>query len=100
MKAKLLLLVPGLLLLVSALAGAQGTAFIYQGRLTSSGSPANGTYDFRFALSNAISGGNHVVRHHSVNTTDQNEFLVSGVSDFCGVDARTAGRQRPHKNHP
>jgi hypothetical protein len=31
---------------------AQGTAFTYQGRLNSSGSPANGNYDFTFTLFN------------------------------------------------
>jgi len=31
-------------------AHAQGTAFVYQGSLTSSGAPANGTYDFTFTL--------------------------------------------------
>jgi hypothetical protein len=38
-------------------AAAQGTAFIYQGQLQNGGSPANGLYDFQFALSNAPSGG-------------------------------------------
>jgi hypothetical protein len=33
-------------------ASAQGTAFTYQGQLQNSGSPANGTYDFSFALYN------------------------------------------------
>jgi len=32
---------------------AQGTAFTYQGQLQSGGSPANGNYDFTFALYNA-----------------------------------------------
>jgi hypothetical protein len=36
---------------------AQGSAFTYQGRLTDSGSPANGNYDLRFTLYDAISGG-------------------------------------------
>jgi len=31
-------------------AHAQGTAFTYQGRLNSSGSPANGSYDLAFTL--------------------------------------------------
>ncbi|HMD55678.1 MAG TPA: hypothetical protein VKJ65_14120, partial [Phycisphaerae bacterium] len=39
---------------------AQGTAFTYQGRLNGGGSPANGLYDFQFALSNAPSGGSQV----------------------------------------
>jgi hypothetical protein len=41
-------------------AAAQGTAFSYQGQLQSDGSPANGLYDFQFALSNAPSGGSQV----------------------------------------
>jgi Chaperone of endosialidase len=36
---------------------AQGTAFTYQGRLNANGAPANGIYDFDFALFNASSGG-------------------------------------------
>ena len=38
-------------------AHAQGTAFTYQGQLNAGGSPANGLYDFSFALYNAASGG-------------------------------------------
>src|ERR1035437_5315798 len=51
-----------LLTLVSQLATAhaQGTAFTYQGRLNSGGSPASGLYDFVFSLSNAPSGGSQV----------------------------------------
>jgi hypothetical protein len=37
-----------------------GTSFTYQGRLEESGSPANGTYDFRFILYDAPAGGNQV----------------------------------------
>ncbi|MGA2248906.1 MAG: hypothetical protein ABSH48_28465, partial [Verrucomicrobiota bacterium] len=36
---------------------AQGTAFTYQGRLNTGGSPANGSYDFVFFLDNASTGG-------------------------------------------
>jgi hypothetical protein len=38
-------------------ATAQGTAFNYQGHLIDSGSPANGSYDLRFALYNASASG-------------------------------------------
>ncbi|MSU59183.1 MAG: hypothetical protein EXS35_13625 [Pedosphaera sp.] len=38
-------------------AHAQSTAFTYQGALTDGGSPANGSYDLRFALFDALSGG-------------------------------------------
>src|SRR5689334_22891316 len=37
---------------------AQGTAFTYQGRLNSSGVPANGTYDFVFTIFASSSGLN------------------------------------------
>ncbi len=37
-----------------------GTSFTYQGRLTRSGSPANGTFDFRFILYNQLNGGAQV----------------------------------------
>ncbi len=36
---------------------AQGTAFTYQGRLNDGANPANGTYNLRFALFDAASGG-------------------------------------------
>ena len=36
---------------------AQGTAFTYQGRLNDGVGPANGTYDLRFAIYDAASGG-------------------------------------------
>ncbi len=35
---------------------AQGTAFLYQGRLLDQGNPANGLYDLRFALYNTAAG--------------------------------------------
>jgi photosystem II stability/assembly factor-like uncharacterized protein len=39
---------------------AQGTAFMYQGRLNDSGSPANGNYDLRFRVYDAVTDGNPV----------------------------------------
>jgi hypothetical protein len=39
---------------------AMGTAFTYQGRLTSGGTPANGSYDFQFILYDSLIGGNQV----------------------------------------
>ncbi len=52
-----------LCLLTSALglpAFAQGTAFTYQGRLNDGTGPANGTYQLRFALFDALTVGNQV----------------------------------------
>jgi hypothetical protein len=39
---------------------AQGTAFTYQGRLQTNGTPANGSYDMTFSLYNVSSGGSVV----------------------------------------
>ena len=41
-------------------ASAQGTAFTYQGRLLDNGAPANGLYDLRFELRDALVAGNPV----------------------------------------
>jgi hypothetical protein len=52
-----------LLALASAPCAAQaplGSAFTYQGELASAGSPATGTYDIRFRLYDAASGGNQI----------------------------------------
>jgi hypothetical protein len=39
---------------------AQGTAFMYQGQLNDGGSPANGIYDLRFAVFDAVTNGNAI----------------------------------------
>jgi hypothetical protein len=39
---------------------AQGSAFVYQGKLTNGGAAANGTYQFEFKLFDAASGGGQV----------------------------------------
>src|SRR6266496_4241963 len=44
------------ILISAAGAFAQGTAFTYQGRLFDAGSPANGIYDLRFNVYDALSG--------------------------------------------
>jgi hypothetical protein len=56
MKTKLFLPLTALLALANV-AAAQGTGFTYQGRLQNGGLPANGSYDLRFALHDAASGG-------------------------------------------
>src|SRR5256885_5886605 len=45
------------ILLSTLAASGQGTAFTYQGRLSDSGASANGTYDLRFNLYDALTGG-------------------------------------------
>src|SRR5215510_14002969 len=41
-------------------ASAQGTAFVYQGRLNDGANPANGGYDLRFSLYTSDPGGSQV----------------------------------------
>lgn len=68
---------------------ALGTGFSYQGRLAEGGSPANGVYDFEFALFDALAGGAQVA-----NTVQRDDVSVSsglftteldfGASAFSG----------------
>ena len=61
MKTRILLVVTGLsLFTVITNLHAQGTAFSYQGWLNDGANPANGTYNLRFALFDALTLGNQV----------------------------------------
>ena len=52
-------LLPAASFLAAALnLSAQGTAFMYQGRLNDAGAPANTNYDFRFTVYDAVTNGN------------------------------------------
>jgi hypothetical protein len=59
-----------------------GTAFTYQGRLTDAGSPANGTYDFRFTLYDAATGGAAVGTPVTANGVAVAEGLFASLLDF------------------
>jgi len=63
-------------------AQAQGTAFLYQGRLDSSGSPANGSYDFQFVLFNAEQLGSPVGSILTNSTVSVSNGLFSATLDF------------------
>ncbi len=52
-----LLLFTLMLLLTAHTSLAQSSAFTYQGRLTDSGAPSNGTYELEFKLYDALTGG-------------------------------------------
>jgi hypothetical protein len=74
-----LICVVTLLLLTTAAARAfaQGTAFIYQGRLTDAGNPANGTYEMQFKLFDTLTVGTGTQQGTTItNPTVQ----VTGVS--------------------
>jgi N-acetylneuraminic acid mutarotase len=78
-----------------------GTTFTYQGRLSTSGVPANGTYDLRFSLWDAESGGNflgNAITNASMSvaggifvaTVDFGNFF-DGSSRWVEIGARTNG---------
>ncbi len=83
-------------------AHAQGTAFTYQGRLNDNGSPAHGTYDFRFKLFEDPSGNTQAGSAVLTNgialtnglftvTIDFGAGLFNGSNYWLEVDARTNG---------
>ncbi|NOZ95289.1 MAG: hypothetical protein GXP47_11220 [Acidobacteria bacterium] len=70
--------------------GTVGTAFTYQGRLTDGGRPANGTYDLRFRLYNAASGGTQVGSTVTKDDVSVSDGLFSVQLDFGNVFDGTA----------
>jgi hypothetical protein len=87
---KIIRLFPALMLVVlmlatrSILAGPLGTAFTYQGQLTSGGSPANGNFDIEFALYISASGGT-AVDTVDVSGIAVSEGLLNASVDFTDV---------------
>src|SRR5213593_633996 len=71
-----------LLLSASNAAQAQGTAFTYQGRLSDGGNPANGSYDFRFALYTADTGGSQTGPTLTNSPVAANNGLFTATLDF------------------
>jgi hypothetical protein len=91
MKTKLALIKgAALLLLLSTLNSqlstwAQGTAFTYQGRLTDTSSPANGSYDLRFTVYDALTGGSAVGGPLTNTSTAVSNGVFTVVLDFGTV---------------
>ena len=76
-----------LLLLLAALfaarlAGAQGTAITYQGRLVQNGEPATGIYDLRFTLHDTLAGVATVAGPLSNPTVGVSNGLFTVTIDF------------------
>ena len=61
---------------------AQGTAFTYQGRLNNNGSPANGSYDFRFKLYADSLGNTQVSASYLTNAIPVTNGLFITPIDF------------------
>jgi hypothetical protein len=71
-------------LFYSAHAAPLGTAFTYQGRLVDNGSPANGNYDLRFTLYDALSGGSTIGVPIANAPTAVSNGLFTVTLDFGG----------------
>ncbi len=90
MKTSLLLCLLLATALSRGLAAPLDSTIVYQGRLTDAGSPANGTYDLRFTLYDAVNGGNPV---GGLSTSDDlsvanglfNATLDFGFTPFDGM---------------
>jgi len=62
--------------------GAQGTGFVYEGRLNDGGSPADGSYDITFALFDGVSGTGQVGGTVTNLATPVGDGLFTVVLDF------------------
>jgi len=99
MQTRLILsLTAGLLLFMAARLQAQGTAFTYNGQLYDGAGPANGLYDLRFTLYNALTNGSIASSETNVATGITNGlFMVtldfgnifSGTNYWLELAART-----------
>ena len=84
---------------------AQGTTFVYQGKLSDGANPANGSYDFQFTLWDAVSGGTQQPQPSPVTVT-RTGVVVSGgiftvqldftVNSFSGADRYLQIAVRPN----
>ncbi len=83
MKHKILILLATLLLLAGTrFVIAQGTAFTYQGRLSTNGNPANGAYDLQFSLYNAATSGTLIGGPLSLGDVPVTNGLFTVLLDF------------------
>jgi hypothetical protein len=64
---------------------AQGTAFMYQGRLNDGGSPATGNYDLQFAIYDAVTNGNAISVPLTNSATAVSNGLFTATLDFGPV---------------
>ena len=81
-----------LALLVGGIFGnalAQGTAFFYQGQLSSNGSPASAPYDFRFAIYDAATNGNAISYPLTNFATVVSSGLFTATLDFGPIFSGT-----------
>jgi microcystin-dependent protein len=65
-----------------ATAFAQGTAFSYQGQLNAGAGPANGNYDLRFTVCDAVTNGNFIAGPDTNTATGVTNGLFAVTLDF------------------
>jgi hypothetical protein len=93
-----------ILFILSGTAAAQTTSFTYQGRLTTSGTPATGNYDFEFRLFDALTNGTQQGTTQTLTNVavDKGVFSVgldfgacptcfNGAARFLDISVRQAG---------
>lgn len=87
MRPRSVLPVLGIAVIAPLFAGAQpiGTAFTYQGQLMDAGSPANGPYDLRLLLYDAVVGGSQVGPIVTRDDVAVNGGLFTVALDFGAV---------------
>jgi len=61
---------------------AQGTAFSYEGRLNTNGSPAQGVYDFRYAIYDGVTNGTQIGGTLTNSATGITNGLFTATLDF------------------
>jgi hypothetical protein len=69
-----------------------GSGFTYQGRLLDGGNPANGTYDLRFTLFDALTGGSQVGSPLTLSSQTVTNGLFTVTLDFGTTAFRGAAR--------
>jgi hypothetical protein len=89
MKTKLVVLLQILLSLCVVDVGAAfsplGTAISYQGRLMGASGPANGNYDFTFALQDAATGGAPITTVTNLNVAVSNGLFTTSIDFGSGI---------------
>ena len=86
---------------------AQGSAFVYQGKLQDGGAAANGTYQFEFKLFDAATGGNQIGSAISnlpatvtggifTATLDFGAASYTGAARFLEISVRLNGSGQPY----
>ena len=88
---------------------AQTTAFTYQGKLTDSGNPANGTYDMQFKLFDTVTVGTGTQQGSTITnstvqvvggifnvTLDFGANVFTGATRYLEIGVRPAGSPNPY----